>query len=652
MADQKGQTPSTTIGEDEWRDRLSKKVMRHVAEADRSEGRRRRACKVGGRMFYDQHHLTPAPRGRAAITANMAKALSKQKIAIMTKQDPIPVIQPVEVGSVEGARKMNLVCQHIWQERNLRITNRRALQLADVTMTCALKVVWDRQLGAGWGDVAVDLIPGWRLIVDNRAIDVERMRYIGDRAVMTRSQAMLLYPKSADRISELAQTITRGGGQGSTTTRYRGSPITDPWHSGLTLSTNDSYQVNNVPVIVTAAMSGPGPGTGDDTDTDVEIVELYHKDPTRYEVEETITDELGNDLEDPVEDEDGIPVYESLPDEIHQTEFGPINIPAFRQKTQKRTRKVLKAKYPFWRRSTVVFCGTKADCIDDRAWDGPAPYTLYTMEYPLDGALGKGPFLGLFTLQGVVNTSLSSGTDNIRQSSMQAFKAGSGSGVDTDQIILTAGKVIRCNDIKQLEELTSSGISAEWISWIQQVVSMMKFVYGLDGIMQGETTGRMDPSGPSVDTLAGLAGARVVCDTQNMDTSISNLFRIIGWFVQNFYTEKHAIHLENAEGQESWERVDKDSLAGQFRYSVRTGSDSGWSPSAKEQRVLNRYQQGLYDKVETWKELSIQNWPEIKQRLETQSPVLAGPAGGPPPRTRSSPHSAAKPKTNGAPSKV
>ena len=72
--------------------------MTYVRNADQGEEARRRHDRLGAKLFYGQHWDRPMPSDRAAITANLCMAILRHKVAIMTKQDPIPVIEPDDVG--------------------------------------------------------------------------------------------------------------------------------------------------------------------------------------------------------------------------------------------------------------------------------------------------------------------------------------------------------------------------------------------------------------------------------------------------------------------------------------------------------------------------------------------------------------------------
>jgi hypothetical protein len=130
--------------------------------------------------------------------------------------------------------------------------------------------------------------------------------------------------------------------------------------------------------------------------------------------------------------------------------------------------------------------------------------------------------------------------------------------------------------------------------------------------------------------LAEIGGSRIVKCTQRMERSIEDLIEVVGQMMQKHYDERHAVKVENLTGNITYQRITPGSLQGSFNYRVLTGSSLAWSESAVRERVLTEFQQGLRDKVSTWKALKIEDWPSIMQRMMEMPPQVQPP----PPRTR------------------
>lgn len=186
---------------------LARKVDQYIREADAGEDERRRSDRIGGNLFAGRHWDTRVDPDRAALTVNYARSLILQLVSLQTKQDPVWVVSPNDAGDREAARAMQNVLPKVWERDEMARKLRNAMYLGEVTRTCAAKTVWDESLDGFVGNVTTDIIPGWRLILDAKTANPERMRYIGDRALMSRAEAMLLYPEAAEAISHSADQV-------------------------------------------------------------------------------------------------------------------------------------------------------------------------------------------------------------------------------------------------------------------------------------------------------------------------------------------------------------------------------------------------------------------------------------------------------------
>lgn len=622
----------------EFEERLVQRVVGYISKADEGEDARRMHDRRGGKLYYGQHWDRPMPSDRAAISANLGMTLVEQKIAIMTKQDPIPVVEPDDVGDVRSAELMGMVVRRAWLADGMRLKLRRLLRQGEATRTAALKVLWDPSLKGGAGDITTDNVPGWRLLVDNTVSDTKQQQFAGDRATMTRSRCMLMYPKAAEKIATMRDFQTNRQGPLRQTT----SPLPTPWKAPG-LPPPGASVVNGKPVITSFAGEIGGGGR---TDADmIDVVELYHRDFTLVKDMRPVRDELGRVKQQIVNDEEtGLPKFEEAePDQQYVEGVGFVDIPNFELVMEDEMEEALVRKYPFYRRTTVAMQGvtggsSTAVLLEDRAWDGPLPYCYYTGGEPLDGILGRGPLLQCEHLQALVNVSLSTTIDNYRMGSLNAWLAGNQSGLAATQIIPGVGQVIPVNDVSAVKPLESPNIDQAIFGLLDKAVTYMERIIGATGVMQGESVGRADSAG-TYDTLAEIGGARLVEATQRMESTLEDWAAIVGWYAQQYYDERHAIAVEDIEGNLTWERASSPLLQGSFSYTIATGSTLAWSDSAKAARDLQEYQNGLIDKVEYYKRRKTPHWKEIMRRVAA-NPASAGPAGAPPPRTRTSPKKA------------
>ena len=194
----------------DWQAKLAEKVCSYIRLWDSEEDVRRRSDREGANAYYSRHWQIAVPRNRAAITCNIIKPLVDHSIAIMTKQEPTWVVTPDDTGDVQGSRLMRSVLQHQYRDDDMLIKSRQALRWAKTTRTCAAKTFWDPTLKGGIGDITTDIIPPFRMIMDNRTRFPVRMQFIGDRAIMPRARAMQLYKRSAAKFIEAGQLTGSG----------------------------------------------------------------------------------------------------------------------------------------------------------------------------------------------------------------------------------------------------------------------------------------------------------------------------------------------------------------------------------------------------------------------------------------------------------
>ena len=618
-------------------------MLGYVRSADFGEEARRRHDRLGAKIYYGQHWDRPMPSDRAAITANIAMAILRHKVSIMTKQDPIPVIEPDDVGDARAAQLMAKVIRRLWMSSRMREKTRRLVTLANATRTGAFKVSWDPVARGGAGDIATDVIPGWNLILDNRVGDPLAMEYCGHRATMNKSRAMLYYPEAADKIRDLIDSMS-GKKQGSL--QGVGSPISTPWKSSY-IPPPGAAVVNGKPTVTAFAgeISKDSPSF-----EDVDIIELYHRDHTLVRKQVPVRDPLGAIKKEIARDEDGMPQFDESEPEVHTMEDGSmVLLPRFELRMEEVTEEQFVRKYPHWRRTTFAVAGGDGTLLEDRAWDMPLPFAFYTDIEPLDGILGRGSLLQTEHLQALTNVGLSTVTDTLRYGALCAWLAGTSSGLTTTQIIPGIGQVIPVNDISQMKALEVSPLDPQFFTLLDRAVLFMERIMGATGVMQGESAGRVD-SAAGYDTLAEIGGSTLVECTQRLETTLATWAEICGVFAQKFYDEKHAIAVEDMDtGNITWQRASSELLIGSFSYTIATGSTMAWSESSKNARALTEYTSGLIDRQSYYEDTKKPNWRQILARIQAVSgPAGAiGPAASPPPRMRQS--SSAKPKPPKAP---
>lgn len=605
-----------------FHDRLTERLMGFLSVAMRGEEARRRTDRIGGNLYYGRHWQVAMPQNRSSLTVNVTKALIDHKISIMTKQQPLPVVECTDYGDEEAAKLMRSLLQQWWTKDRMQEKLEQALLLANVTRTCALKALWDPTLHGGIGNITCDVIPGYRLILDPRTRFKERMQFCGDVAHMTRTRAMMIYPQAATVIRD-GPAVDSSDGRGGDFT----SPIRGAWQR-IAVDFPGVALLNGKPVVTAFTSQPSGGGLPEE---EVVIAEIYYRDYSTEKVVRPAKDHRGQVKQRIRTDENGMPQFNERDPEHHALEDGTtISLPMFELQMEDVLEEVQVLKYPHWRRSTMML--PDRTLLEDIAWDYPLPYSFVHDGGTLEGSCTKGSALDLEDLQAQLNVSLSLMVDNLRFSACRAAKAGAGAQIEKNNLNLAPGEILRLGDINQLEFLEFPQLSGEWFNWLNSSISLMERLIGATGIMQGEAAGRVD-SAAGYDLLAEIGGSRIVKATQRMERAVEELMEIVGCFAQKHYDERHAVAVENLEGELSFERITPASLQGSFNYKILTGSSMAWSQTAVRSRIMEDLQAGLRDKVSAWKNpaMGIDDWRQIEARMAVQPPQL-NPA--PPPRTR------------------
>ncbi|MDE2102031.1 MAG: hypothetical protein KGL39_32595 [Patescibacteria group bacterium] len=603
------------------RDDLADYCMRLIQESDRHEAARRRFDRIGGNLYYSRHWNVPMPQGRSALTCNITKPLIDHKIAIMTKQQPVPVVECADGGDPVAARWMRSSIMDWWDRRDMQTKLEQAELLGACTRTSAIKYIIDHSLLDGKGDIDADVIPGWRLIIDPLARDRKAVRYIGDRALMPRWRAMRLYPAAAEEIANATAP------EGFETGGSAQSPIKDPWSRLMSIYPGVA-SIDGLWTAVGYSSTGiNGTTSGPEL---VEVVELYLKDPTMVSVTRPKLDDEGQKVQRVARGDDGAPRFEQFGHASYALEDGSIGyVPRWKIMLEDELEDVDVRKYPWYRRVTLLLPDMLV--IDDTAWDFPHPYSLHGDGEVLEGLWKKGVALECEDLQAQLNVSLSLMTDNLRFSSHRVAVAYSGAQLERNSLTISPGDVLNVmGDNGSVQFLDFPQLSPAWFEWIKNIVGMMQQIVGVTGVMQGEAAGRVD-SAEGYDLLAEIAGSRLTKDTQRMERAIADGMEIVGAMMQQIYTRAHGVAVADQDGNVSYQRVLPTTLQGAFRYKVLTGSTLAWTESARRKRVIEEFQQGFRDKISVWQELNIPGWRDIAARMAKEGAPISPP---PPPRTR------------------
>lgn len=606
---------------------LARRVRRMIARSDKRESARRREDRVGGNLFFSNHWAVRMPDGRAAWTVNLARPLIEDKIALMTKNRPIPVVESTGVGDEEGPRIMRSILQQWWTDEGLDAKLEHALYLSNATRTSAIKVRWDPALNGGAGGIAAGVLPGWRILMDPSAPERKRLTFAGDRAAMMRWRAMQLYPKAAERI-RLSGAAKDAGGE-----REDNSPLDDMYRGGGGDVRPGVATIDGVPTLTAEGSIEPSQAELREL---VEVAEVYWRDPTMVEREVPKKDSItGETIRKVKMGEDGLPSFREATRRHVLADGQELELPAFELEMEDEMETKFVPKYPFWRRTTVLMQGDRLEKIDDTAWDFELPYAYFIDGRPLEGMWQRGSLLELRGLQTDTNITLSLETDMRRFASLLAAIAYDDAGLEQNTLSLMPGDVIRIRGPKgSFEWVKIPPPDASWLEKIRFNIDMMRLILGLDGVMSGQAQGRLD-SAAAYDFLGDISGARIAKCATRMEWAIADLMGIVADIAREAYSEKHSVRVERETGKPTYERITPSSLRVGMRIGVLVGSQLAWTESAKRARALADVQAGVCDKIGFWQQTNYPDWQNMKLRMEREAAEHPNmPPVPPPPRTR------------------
>lgn len=604
---------------------LARRVRRMIARSDKRESARRKEDRIGGNLFFSNHWAVRMPDGRAAWTVNLARPLIEDKIALITKNRPIPVVEAIGVGDEEGPRIMRSILQQWWTDEKMDAKLEHALFLSNATRTSAIKVWWDPARNAGAGGIAAGVLPGWRILLDPSASERSRLTFAGDRSVMPRWRAMQLYKAAADTIRKAGAAKANAEG------REDNSPLDDmyPRSGGTGVVT-----INGAPALTAEGSIEPSAAELREL---VEVAEVYWRDPTVVERMMPKKDEhTGENIRKVKMGEDGLPSFTETTRRHVMADGQEVELPAFELDMEDELEPKFVPKYPYWRRTTVLMQGDDIlETIDDQAWDFELPYAYFIDGRPLEGMWHRGSLLELRGLQTDTNITLSLETDMRRFASLLAAVAYDEAGLEQNTLALMPGDVIRIRGPKgSFEWVKIPPPDASWLEKIRFNIDMMRLILGLDGVMSGQAQGRLD-SAAAYDFLGDISGARLTKSGTRMEWAIADLMQIVGGIAQEAFTEKHSVRVEHETGKATYERITPSALRVSMRFGVLVGSQMAWTESARRQRALADVQAGVCDKIGFWQQTNYPDWQNMKARMEREAAEHPNmPPVAPPPRTR------------------
>jgi hypothetical protein len=601
-----------------------------------TEGKLRDRDKRGMRLFRDELWERGLGAGKLEITSNTPLGLFERVVAEVLRGSPEPEIEAVDPDAEDAARVAEGAIRTNWRTTRMREKLGVGYRLAGFTRPIAFYHFWRQELHGGLGDVDKRIIPGFRLITDNRATCVKDMEFVGFEEEMSRAKLITLFPDKAKEIEAAAQTP--GGSKPSNMT-------SDPLESKKTSVVGANMVVDrliaagsqNVPPYKSAtSVKSPQTGKGDPISETVNVRFLWTQDQTpTKEKRPRLDPRTKRQMYQMVRDDDGRPTFEGSDFEVIDTALGPQNIPNMTPKTEVVMDDVVVAKYKYWRHTAYIVQDEVK--LWDVSWDGPVPLSILRDRSPAYGFDAPGTALRLATLASARNVMWTLIFESLKKSQVGNFVANADSQLKLNKLTNEIGNIyyVRTDVDKAIKEFPRSPLDATYFGLLDKIEAEMELLLGVTPMMKGQAVGRAD-SPQTYEQVADQSGGPILDRAKMVDQWIADATEIDLWFMQNYYTHEHVVEVESAEGFATWTEASVLALRGKFAVRVETGATLGRNSDKARKEATDGAQIGLYPLPMQAKLGQYRNWRQgLKQRaaITKLGPAYAwllGPAGAPP----------------------
>lgn len=558
------------------------------------EGERRSRDRRGMRLFRGEMWEDGIGAGRLAITSNTPLALYERVAADVLRGQPEPEVEAVNPDEEDAARVAEGALRTNWRNTHMRAKMSIAYRLAGFTRPVGMYHYWRHELNGGLGDVDKRMIPGHRLIVDERTAFVRDMEFVGFEEEMSRAKLITLFPDKADEIEEAIGT------EGARPTGMPSDPLKPPVAGGgakaidrlVTTSSVNAPPYNPVTSIKTAGRRGKG--KGDPLSETVRVRFMWIDDPKpKREKRPRLDPKTHRPMYALVRDEDGKPVLEQGAQDVVDTPLGPQYVQSTMPKTEMVMEDVVTREYRYSRH--VAYIVEDKVKLWDVAWDGPVPISILRDRWPAYGFDAPGSALRLATLGVARNVLWTIIFERLKKSMGGNWITTVGSGLKRNSLLNEIGNVYTVNGqiADSIKEFPQSPLDAAYFSLLTLIEQEMELLIGVTPMMRGQAAGRAD-SPQTYEQLADQSGGPTLDRAKLVDQFISDASEIDLWFMQNYYTHEHVVEVEAEDGFAHWTEASALAIRGKFSVRVETGVTLGSSAARDRQDASDGAQAGFY----------------------------------------------------------
>lgn len=599
------------------------------------EGERRSRDRQGIALFRGKNSIEGFNDSRLFINSNAALALFERVVADVLRGAPEPEIEAINAEEEDAARVAEGAIRTNWRNTRMYEKIANGYRLSGFTRAVGVYHYWREEMHGGLGDVDKVVIPGHELIVDDSTPYVQDMEFRGFQKDMSRAKLITLFPDKAQEIETAAldagervaglnnDPLKPSGGNQSP-----GARVYDRLVTTASTLTPPYTPVTSIKVALGKR------GKGDPLSEKVKVRFLWIDDPSpTREKRPRLDPRTKKPLYAVARDEEGKPQFDHEGHDVIDTPLGPQYVPRMKPRFEMVMEDAIVRKYKYCRH--VCYIANDNVVLWDVAWDGPVPISILRDRLPAHGFDAPGSALRLATLAAARNVLWTIIFERLRKSLGGTWLTTPGSGLKRNQLVNEIGSVFTINSIDAIKEFPVSPIDAAYFNLLRLIEAEMELLIGVTPLMRGQPVGRAD-SPQTYEQVADQSGGPILDRAKILDRFIQDATEIDLWFMQNYYTHKHMVETETAEGFATWTEASALMIRGTFAVRVETGSTLGRNSARDRQEANENAQAGFYPLPMLGRMGRVRNWRQgLKQKaaIMKMGPAYAwllGSSGAPP----------------------
>lgn len=597
-----------------------------VGKWEAYEGERRARDRKGMRIFRGE--VTGAAIGVENVKLDVS-SMSPTAIIERVWEDvlrgvPEPEIQAVNPDEEDAALVAEGAIRTNWRRTRMREKIANAGRLSSFTRAVGFYHYWRYEMNGGIGDVDKRKIPGHRLIVDDRYEAIQDMKFSGFEEEMSRATLITLFPDKAEEIEDAADAAA------DRVTNIEQDPLRNRPSGGnaggrvidrlVTAHSTQTPPYKPITSIRTNAPKGKDP-----LSENVRVRFLWLDDSTPKRVKRARLDPrtkrpMYQLARDPIT---GAAQFDESGHRVVNTPLGPQYVPDRAPRFEIAMEDAIVRQYRYWRH--VAYIVNDNVKLWDVAWDGPVPISILRDRLPAHGFDAPGTALRLDSLNRARDVLWTIIFQRLRKSLHGTYLAHANSGLKRNTLVNDIGAVfyttMPINDA--MKDFPVSPLDAAYFQLVNMLEAEMESLVGVTPMQKGQAAGRAD-SPLTYEQLADQSGGPILGRAKLVDQFIADATEIDLWFMQNYYTHRHIVEVELADGFATWQEASALAIRGSFAVHVETGATLGSNVARDRADAEHAAQTGFYALPMLGRVGRVKHW---RRGLKQKGAIMAkGPA--------------------------